>query len=38
MAGIFCLLVTMGLFISNYNFAPGLLFPPILLVAAALPL
>jgi RsiW-degrading membrane proteinase PrsW (M82 family) len=37
MAGIFCLLVTMGLFISNYNFAPGLLFPPILLVAAALP-
>lgn len=36
-AGIFALLIMVGLFISENNVAPGLLFPPILLVAAALP-
>ncbi len=36
-AGIFGLLVAMGLFVSSNNFVSGLLFPPILLAAAALP-
>ncbi len=36
-AGAFGLCVAMGLFISEYNFATGLFFPPLLLIAAALP-
>jgi RsiW-degrading membrane proteinase PrsW (M82 family) len=36
-AGIFGLLVTVGLFVSSSNFMSGLLLPPILLAAAALP-
>lgn len=35
-AGIFGLLVAAGLFVSNSNLISGLLFPPILLLAAAL--
>lgn len=37
LAGIFGLFVAMGLFVSENDFAPALLFPPLLLVAAALP-
>lgn len=37
LAGIFGLCVVMGLFVSENGFAPALLFPPLLLVAAALP-
>ena len=37
MAGIFGLTVAVGLFITQNNFASGLLFPPILMVAATLP-
>ena len=37
LAGVFCLLVAMGLFVTGNDFAPGLLFPPILVIAAALP-
>lgn len=36
-AGTFGLLVAAGLFVSSSNFISGLLFPPILLAAAALP-
>jgi RsiW-degrading membrane proteinase PrsW (M82 family) len=37
MAGIFGLFIAMGLFITENDFAAGLLFPPILMVAAAIP-
>jgi RsiW-degrading membrane proteinase PrsW (M82 family) len=37
LAGIFGLFVALGLFISENNFAIGLFFPPILLIAAILP-
>jgi hypothetical protein len=37
MAGAFGLFVAMGLFVSEYNFATALFFPPLLLIAAALP-
>jgi RsiW-degrading membrane proteinase PrsW (M82 family) len=36
-ASIFGLLIATGLFITQTNFAVGLLFPPLLMVAAALP-
>jgi RsiW-degrading membrane proteinase PrsW (M82 family) len=37
LAGIFGMLVAIGLFISASNFVPGLFFPPVLLIGAALP-
>lgn len=37
LAGVFGLLVAMGWFVTKNNFAAGLLFPPLLLAAAALP-
>ena len=37
LTGIFGLFIVMGLFISENDFAIGLLFPPLLLAAAALP-
>lgn len=37
LAGVFGLLVATGLFVSAGNFASGLIFPPILLVAATVP-
>jgi RsiW-degrading membrane proteinase PrsW (M82 family) len=37
LAGVFGLSVAIGLFVSENDFAPGLFFPPILFVAAALP-
>lgn len=37
MAGLFGICVTVGLFITESNFAAGLLFPPLLLVGAAVP-
>lgn len=37
LAAVFGLAVTLGLLVTEYEFAPGLLFPPILLAAAALP-
>lgn len=37
MAGLFSICITAGLFITESNFATGLLFPPLLLVGAAVP-
>lgn len=37
LAGLFGFCVATGLFITESNFAPGLFFPPVLLLAAALP-
>lgn len=37
MAGVFGLCVVLGLFITESNFAAGLLFPPLLLLGAAVP-